>query len=180
MTPSTISHEYKAQLRADNAAETTTSATKTTQQANVAVFNLESDPTSYNEALNQKDRKKWQEAIDKELNSLTNLETWTEEELPHGTPTVKSRWVFKKKTDRNGHVSKYKARGVAKGYTERAGIDFFNTYAPTMKLASLRILFAVAVHLKWDLRLLDVDSAFLMYLLPPTEVIYMDYLPGMR
>ena len=69
---------------------------------------------------------------------------------------------------------------MAKGFTERAGIDFFNTYAPTMKLASLRILFAVAVHLKWDLRLLDVDSAFLMSVLPPTEVIYMDYLPGMR
>ena len=140
----------------------------------------EPDPTSYKEAMNQKARHHWRDGIKKELDTLSANGTYREEKLPAGKKLVKSKFVFKRKRDRDGKIIQYKARGVAKGFSEIEGIDFFDTYAPTMKLASLRLLLATAVNFGWSLRLLDVCAAFLMTKLPDNEVIYMAPFEGMK
>ena len=61
------------------------------------------------------DREEWKRAMDKEMDSIKAAKTFVVKELPSDRKTVKSRWVFSKKYDKDGNVSKYKARWVAKG-----------------------------------------------------------------
>ena len=92
---------------------------------------------------------------------------------------IGGRWVFKKKRGRDGKVTRYKARGVAQGFKQIHGQHFFETFAPTLKMASLRLFLAYAVFRSWHLVQLDVKTAFLIPKLPASEMIYMKPLPGM-
>ena len=67
------------------------------------------DPGSLAEAKGRSDWPMWEEAIQKELESLHNANTWTVVERPSGKNIVGSKWVFHIKKDANGHIAKYKA-----------------------------------------------------------------------
>jgi hypothetical protein len=71
---------------------------------------------------------------------------------------------------------KYKARLVAKGYVQKEGIDFSEVFAPVARLESVRLLLAIAAHHSWEVRHMDVKSAFLNGELK--EVMYMQQPPG--
>jgi len=82
----------------------------------------------------------------------------------HKSNSVKpigSHWVLKIKHYADGSVERYKARLVAKGFSQRSGIDYFETFAPTAKLASIRVVLALAAALNLHLRSIDVSNAFL-------------------
>ncbi|MEY5045629.1 MAG: hypothetical protein RL713_854, partial [Bacteroidota bacterium] len=134
-------------------------------------------PVTYEEAIAGKDSKQWRDAMDKEMQSIEEAETY---EIK--TPTnlskapVKCRWVFSKKYDKFGNVSRYKARLVAKGYTQKFGFDYFETFSPVLKFTSLRVLIAIAAHFKLDIYQDDVPTAFLKGVLK--EEIWMEQPPG--
>ncbi|GKC49753.1 uncharacterized mitochondrial protein-like protein [Tanacetum coccineum] len=88
---------------------------------------------------------KWIEAMNKEIQALEANHTWTLTQLPPGKSPIGSKWVFKIKYHSNGSVERYKARVVAKGYNQKEGIDYKETYAPVAKMVTVRTLLAISI-----------------------------------
>lgn len=129
---------------------------------------------SYEEARRRPDWPKWEKAVQKELENLTESGTWEICERPPNTNVVDCRWVLRIKKNFAGEIEKYRARLVAKGYTQIYGIDYYETYAPVARLASLRLLLAIAARNGWPVDTFDFDSAYLNAPLGEGEVIYME------
>ncbi|GKA84057.1 copia protein [Tanacetum coccineum] len=89
---------------------------------------------------------------------------------------IGTKWVFRNKLDKNGVVSRNKARLVAQGYNQQEGIDYDETYAPVARLESIRILLAYACALDFKLSQMDVKSAFLTGFI--NEEVYVAQPPG--
>lgn len=83
----------------------------------------ESDPISVSDAMSRSDAKLWKLAMKDEIKSLDENSTWELVDLP-GRKPVKSKWVFKIKRDQNGQIVQHKARLMAKGCSQRYGIDY--------------------------------------------------------
>ncbi len=118
-------------------------------------------PTTYEEAMQSAERSKWVEAIEKEKRSLDKHNVFEMRPLPPGFSAVGSKWVFAYKYDAHGEVSSYKARLVAQGFTQRAGIDYDETYAPVARMASTRIFLAYTTRRRFHLMQADVKTAYL-------------------
>ncbi|VVA41670.1 PREDICTED: Retrovirus-related Pol poly from transposon, partial [Prunus dulcis] len=73
---------------------------------------------------------KWVQAIKEEMKALEKNQTWTLETIPRGKKTIRYRWVFTIKYNTDGSIERYKARLVAKRYTQTYGIDYEETFAP--------------------------------------------------
>jgi hypothetical protein len=74
---------------------------------------------------------------------------------------VSSKWIYKIKHVANGSVEKFKARFVAKGFTQKEGIDNEETFAPVARYTSIRTIIALASVLGWKLHQMDVKTTFL-------------------
>ena len=100
--------------------------------------NVSSDePLTVEEALLGDQHSKWLQAMNDEINSLVENRTWTETNLPDGKTAVKTKWIFKKKSEPNNAI-RFKARLVAKGYNKQKGIDFEETYSPVVRYTSIQ------------------------------------------
>jgi hypothetical protein len=93
----------------------------------------ETEPTSFQHAISRPESKKWIEAIQSEVSSLEENQTWEICCLPPGRKAIPIKWVLKKKTDAEGKVCRYKASLVCKGFLQREGIDFVETCVPVAK-----------------------------------------------
>ncbi|CAM8959567.1 unnamed protein product [Rhodiola kirilowii] len=114
--------------------------------------------------------------MNKEISALEQNHTWTITSLPPEKKAVDCKWVFKVKHHSDGKVERYKARLVAKGFTQVEGIDYHDTFAPVVKMTSVRCVLAVAAARGWPLFQLDVNNAFLHGVL--NEDVYMKLPPG--
>ncbi|SOV06479.1 uncharacterized protein UDID_17481 [Ustilago sp. UG-2017a] len=126
------------------------------------------------EALAGEDKRFWEEAMHKELKGLEAMNTWETTNLPRDTNTVDTRWVLKIKTDANLIPTKYKARLVALGFTQREGIDYKEIFAPVAPIQSIRGVLAIAAVRGWEVDSINVKQAYLnsslhhdVYLKPP-------------
>lgn len=137
---------------------------------------VEDDPISIAQAKQRSDWKQWEKAINEEHSSLMKNDTWTVCHLPKGRKAISSKWVFKLKRTSNGDIDKYKARVVARGFSQLAGFDYNETYAPVAKLTTLRILLSIAAQLNLKVHQMDVKGAFLNGDL--SEEIYMNLPEG--
>ena len=146
-------------------------------KCNVSIESKNFEPSNLKEALLSPHKAKWEEAIHLELEAHQKNGTW---ELIKGSErqqTIGSKWVFKIKKGSNGTPIKYKARLVAQGFQQIAGIDFTETYAPTALIASIRIELIKACAQGWEIHQMDVKTTFLNGEL--NEEIYMT-LPKMN
>ena len=84
------------------------------------------------------------EAVNDEINSIMQNHTWELVNLPPGNKPIGCKWIFKRKLQTNGTIDKYKAHLVAKGYRQKEGLDFFDTYSPVTRITSIRMLIAIA------------------------------------
>jgi hypothetical protein len=82
-------------------------------------------------------------------------------ELPKGKEVIGTKWVYKTKYKSDGTIDKYKAHLVAKGYAQREGIDYTETFSPMAKMDTIRMVLALAAQYKWTIFQMDVKSAFL-------------------
>ncbi|VDB91614.1 unnamed protein product [Peniophora sp. CBMAI 1063] len=128
-------------------------------------------PKSYRDAVKSEFWDKWLEAIRYELAQLAAHGTWEVVDRPNGVNVVKCRWVFAIK-----HDGRFRARLVAKGFTQVFGEDYFETFSPVARFETLRFLLALAARHDWHLVGLDVKSAFLYGDLD--EEIYMELPEG--
>lgn len=124
------------------------------------VSTTEGDPVSVQEALGRPDGDSWRNAIEEELDSFEKNNAWELVTTEKDSTVVDCKWVFKKKVNSAGEV-KYRARLVAKGFTQRYGIDYNETFSPVVRYSTLRLLFALAVKYNLDIRHLDIKTAFL-------------------
>ena len=117
-------------------------------------------PQTFKEARTSADSKEWVKAMDEEIQSLKENNTFTLTKLPKGKKTVGGKWVYSIKSDTEG-TDKYKARFVAKGYSQRVGIDYGETFSPTANLTSVRVLLQKAAQEDLLLHQMDVKTAYL-------------------
>ena len=103
-------------------------------------------PKTTKEARTSPHAEYWKSAMDEEMESFDSNGVWELTELPSSRRTVGGRWVYLLKKDPNGKIAKFKARWVAKGYSQRDGIDYTETYAPVSRMNSLRIFFTIAAQ----------------------------------
>jgi transposase InsO family protein len=93
---------------------------------------------------------KWRDSRQAEMDSLLKAGTYSLVPRPAGANVVGCKWVDKEKLLPNGST-KLKSRLVAQGFTQRPGVDFYETHSPTVRLDSLRGLLALAAHYDWDI-----------------------------
>lgn len=128
------------------------------------------EPESLQSARESEQSKQWEEAMRQEIQSLEANGTW--ELVPwNGQTLVDNRWTFKVKLDNSGNVSRYKARLVARGFSQRLGIDYWDTFSPVIRMESVRSIIAIAAAKKMVVQQFDVKTAFLHGELE--ETIYM-------
>jgi transposase InsO family protein len=149
-----------------------------TEFDSLTTTDISSDPKSLAEARARADWPSWKAAMDKEIATLEAAKTWTTVPQPQGRNIVGSKWVFCIKRKSNGSVDKYKARLVARGFTQIYGVDYFDTYSPVAKMASFRLILAMAARYDWDVESFDFNGAYLNGTLSDDEEIYMKEPPG--
>ena len=118
----------------------------------------------------------WQQAMKEELDALHKTGTWHLVDLPSGKSAIGCKWVYKIKTRSDGIVDRYKARLVARGFTQEYGIDYEETFSPVAQLSSIRTLIALFAAHKWSLFHMDVKNVFLNDEL--SEEVYMKLPPS--
>ena len=101
-------------------------------------------PSTVQEALSNP---KWSQAIKAEMDALEKSKTWALVPLPKGKKTVGCKWVFSNKHKADGSIERYNARLVAKGHTQKYGIDYQETFSPVAKLKMVRVLLSLAANL---------------------------------
>ena len=136
-------------------------------------------PYTYREAMDSTDNVKWKMAMDEEMQSLHQNETWKLTQLPKGKRAIGCKWVYAKKEGAPGKDNiRYKARLVAKGYAQKEGVDYNEVFSPVVKHSSIRILLALVAQFDLELAQLDVKTAFLHGTL--NEEIYMSQPEGFK
>ena len=116
----------------------------------------------------------WKEAIRIEIDSIMQNHTWELVDLPPGCKPLGSKWIFKRKMKTDGTIDKYKARLVIKGYKQKEGHDYFDTYSPVTRINSIRMILAIVASQNLEVHQMYVKTAFLNGDLE--EEIYMELL----
>ncbi|GJP84946.1 hypothetical protein CLOP_g14991 [Closterium sp. NIES-67] len=134
------------------------------------------EPTNPKEAWEGPNGKEWKKASDEEMGSIIENDTFDLVNLPPGRKAISSKWLFKRKTDADGNIERYKSRIVAKGYQQQEKKYYNEVYAPVVKGTTLRTLFAAAAIKGWVVKQMDIVTAFLNGVLE--EETYMEQPEG--
>ncbi|GFP86900.1 retrovirus-related pol polyprotein from transposon tnt 1-94 [Phtheirospermum japonicum] len=118
-----------------------------------------SEPKSYDDALKFVHSVEWLNAMNEEMNSFHVNNKWILVPKPDNCSVVDCKWLFKVKDECES--IRFKARLVAKGFTQREGIDYTKIFTPVVKVTTIRIMFALCAQFNWELRQMDVKTAFL-------------------
>ena len=113
----------------------------------------------------------WHNAMCDEIAALRENRTWSLVPFYPSMNVVGSRWVYRIKRRVNGIIERYKARLIARGFTQQEGIDYSETFSPVIKQATVRLFFSIAFSRNWKIHQLDIHNAFLNGVL--TEEVYM-------
>lgn len=132
---------------------------------------FEEDPKTRKEAIASENNKKRIEAMNEEISSLKNNNTWTLVDVPKNKNIVSCKWVFKTKRNLDGEVTKFKARLVARGFSQKYGTDYDQVFAPVVRHTTFHTLLTVAGMERMTTRHYDAKTAFLNGSL--NEEIYM-------
>lgn len=118
-------------------------------------------PSSYEEIKTRPDRPKWEAAIKDELKSLSINNTWTLVPRPEGRNIVDCKWIFSIKNDEFGKPCRFKARLVARGFSQEYLTDYNETFAPVARISSFRFIICFANQYNLLIHHMDVKTAFL-------------------
>lgn len=177
---SEVSHPSYSELtqqsaETGNSDESSSERGTVVETAKVVIGNVDRDvPQTYQQAIEAEDQLQWREAIQSEIKAHHANGTWQTVAKPKNVRMLSTKWVFALKRDAEGNITQHKARLVARGFEQRQGVDFDQTFAPVARLDSIRTLLAIAACKKWHLLQFDVSTAFLngtidedVYIEPP-------------
>ncbi|CAI7848783.1 unnamed protein product, partial [Closterium sp. NIES-53] len=117
-------------------------------------------PRSYAEEIMGPYSSHWQVAMDAEMPSLKSTGTYVDEVPPSGANIFDGMWIFRVKRP-SGSPPAFKARYVARGFSQQQGVDYFHTFSLTPKMTTLRVLLHVTAQRDYELHSLDFSTAFL-------------------
>ena len=116
-----------------------------------------------------------------EMKSIQDNDLWDLVKLPESVKPIGCKWIFKTKRDSKGNVERYKDRLVAKGFTQKEGIDYKETFSPVSSKDSFRTIMTLVAHYDLELHQIDVKTAFLngdieeiMYMVQPEKFVLGD------
>jgi hypothetical protein len=118
----------------------------------------------------------WRSAMQAEYDALLANDTWSLVARPPGVNVVTGKWIFRHKLLADGSLDRYKVRWVLRGFTQRPGVDYDETFSPVVKPATVRVVLSLALSQNWPIHQLDVKNAFLHGTL--TETVYCVQLSG--
>jgi len=118
-------------------------------------------PLTFREAISGSKSEQWRRAIHEELKAHDRNNTWSIVPVDQSKKLLDTKWVFKILKDENGHIKRYKARLVARGFQQKEGLDYTETFAPVVRYDSLRVFLAMTTQLNLELIQFDVKTAFL-------------------
>ena len=144
--------------------------------AGAAEEDAKHSPQSVQEALQGEHMAEWRKAMDSEMASLRENGVYELVDKPNNKKVVKSKWVFRVKTNERGEIEKYKARVVAKGYSQVEGVDYDQTFSPTVRFESIRQMVALGASKGLEMHQMDVTTKFLYA--PLDEEVYMQQPEG--
>lgn len=133
-------------------------------------------PQTYEEALSSEDSEMWIKSIKEELQAHEDNGTWEIVKKPDNARLLDCKWVFRVKSEPTG--PRYKARLCAKGFAQKSGIDYTETFSPTVRYDSIRLLLSIAAEKCMTLKQFDIKTAFLYGELQ--EKIYMKIPEGLN
>jgi hypothetical protein len=119
---------------------------------------LEKDPTCFEEAIQKKE---WADSMTEEYQSIIKNDVWEIVPRLNSKDVVSSRWLFKIKRVVHGSIEKYKARFLVRGFSQKEGIDYEETFAHVARYTSIRTIIAFVAKMKWKLHQMDVKTTFL-------------------
>ncbi|KAK2574783.1 hypothetical protein KPH14_013025, partial [Odynerus spinipes] len=135
------------------------------------VTNTEEEPRDRKEAISRLDKNNWKEAMDEEIDSLLKNDTWEIVPAPQDRKPVSCKWVYKIKRNAEGKIERYKARLVARGFSQKYGTDYDEVFAPVVRQTTFRTLLTIAGKESMIVKHYDAKTAFLNGQLK--ETIYM-------
>ena len=122
--------------------------------------------------MTSRDASFWKEAINDEMDSIMSNQTWELVDLPLGSKLIRRKWVFQRKYHTNDMIQTFKVRLVAKGYKQKEGIDYFDSYVSMAIITSIRIFFVLTSIHNLFVHQMDVKMTFLNKDL--NEEVYME------
>ena len=121
-----------------------------------------SEPMSFKKTMSSNNKMKWYAAMYDEITSLSKNNTWILVNKPPNKKLIRSKWIFKLKAGASNKESpRQRARLVAKGFTQREGVDFNEVFSPVVKYNSTMLLLALSAYDDLKLEQMDVKTAFL-------------------
>lgn len=138
---------------------------------------IESVPLDYDHLNNREDKRFWESAMDKELESINKNGTWRLIVKPEKAEILDTKWVYSYKPYEENKSEQYKARLVVRGFAQKNSFNYEELYAPVAKMTTIRTLLAIGNQFGYYFKQLDVKTAFLNGDL--IEDIYM-YIPTKR
>jgi hypothetical protein len=106
-------------------------------------------------------KKEWMDAMTEEYQSIIKNDVWEIVPRPKTKDVVSSKWIYKIKHVVDGSIEKHKAKFVARGFSQKEGIDYEETFSPVARYTSIRTIIALAAKMKWKLHQIDVKTSFL-------------------
>jgi hypothetical protein len=119
---------------------------------------IDSEPSTFDEVVK---RKVWKASMIEEYESILKNDVWEVVPRPQGKLVVTSKWIYKIKHAVDGSVEKFKARFVARGFSQKEGIDYDEICSPVARYTSIRIIISLASVFNWKLHQMDVKTVFL-------------------
>jgi hypothetical protein len=119
---------------------------------------MDAELSSYEEAA---EKRVWKDAMGEEYHSIVKNDVWDVVPRPKEKPIVSSKWIYKRKHATGGSIKKYKARFVARGFSQKEGIDYEETFAPVARYTSILTILSLVAIMKWKVHQMDVKTTFL-------------------
>jgi hypothetical protein len=119
---------------------------------------LDEEPTTFEEAIQ---KKQWKEAMMEEHQSIMKNDVWEIISRPKEKSMVTSKWVYKIKHAIDKSMDKYKARFIARGFIQKEGEDYDETFSPVSRYTSIREIISLVASMGWNLHQMDVKTTFL-------------------
>ncbi|GJW22965.1 retrotransposon protein, putative, ty1-copia subclass, partial [Tanacetum coccineum] len=114
------------------------------------------EPPNYKALLSKNEFDKWLKAMNTEMQSMKDKQVWVLVDLSPNGRTVRSKWIFKKKTNMDGNVHTFKARLIAKGYTQTYSVDYGKTFSLVADTRAIRILLAIVAFYDYEIWQMDI------------------------
>jgi hypothetical protein len=133
---------------------------------------IDAEPSSFEEAI---DQQVWWDAIVEEYTSLMRNDVWDIVSRLEGKSVVSSRWLHKIKHCR-WYIEKFKARFVARGFSQKEGVEYEETFSLVARYASILAVISIASVMRWGIHWMDVKTSFLNRIIE--EEVYIDKYQG--